>query len=68
MVDVKKKLDFVIAYVYGSYYEHSGVLDRKEMQKAIDALYEIYNCLADPVEYFDDIKELVFEAIKNKLI
>ncbi len=68
MVDLKRKLDFVIGYVYGTYYDHSDILDEKEMRKAIDSLYEIYNCIEDPVEYLGDIKELVFEAIKNKLI
>ncbi len=68
MVDAKKKLDFVMGYVYGTYYQHPDILDEKEMRKVIGTLDEIYNCLANPVEYLDDIKELVFEAIKNKQI
>ena len=43
--ELKKQLDYVLAYVYGTYYDHKEVLDEKEMRKVVDVLYTIYKSL-----------------------
>ena len=65
LAELKKQLDYVIGYVYGTYYDHKEVLDEKEMRKVIDVLYKIYNAIAEPTVYIDDIKDLVLELIQT---